>query len=60
MAPNASVCGLYISHPQARYFGVGYVERDQIEDYAVRKGLSVKEVEYWLAPNLNYDPERYE
>ena len=60
MAPNASVCGLYIFHPQARYFGVGYVERDQIEDYAVRKGLSVKEVEYWLAPNLNYDPERYE
>ena len=60
MAPNASVCGLYISHPQARYFGVGYVERDQIEDYAVRKGLAVKEVEYWLAPNLNYDPERYE
>ena len=60
MAPNASVCGLYIFHPQARYFGVGYVERDQIEDYAVRKGLAVKEVEYWLAPNLNYDPERYE
>lgn len=60
MAPNASVCGLYVFHPQARYFGVGYVERDQIEDYAVRKGLAVKEVEYWLAPNLNYDPERYE
>jgi 5-methyltetrahydrofolate--homocysteine methyltransferase len=60
MAPNASVCGLYIFHPQARYFGVGYVERDQIEDYAVRKGLAIKEVEYWLAPNLNYDPERYE
>ena len=60
MAPNASVCGLYVFHPQARYFGVGYVERDQIEDYAIRKGLAVKEVEYWLAPNLNYDPERYE
>jgi len=60
MTPNASVCGLYVFHPQARYFGVGYVERDQIEDYAVRKGLAVKEVEYWLAPNLNYDPDRYE
>jgi len=56
MTPAASVSGLYFSHPSARYFGVGRVGRDQIEDYARRKGLPVEDVERWLAPNLGYDP----
>ncbi|MCC6420853.1 MAG: methionine synthase [Gemmataceae bacterium] len=57
MWPAASVSGLYFAHPQARYFAVDLVTRDQVEDYARRKGLPVKEVERWLAPNLAYDPE---
>jgi len=56
MWPGASVCGLYFSHPQSHYFGVGKIERDQVEDYARRKGWSVAECERWLAPILNYDP----
>ncbi len=56
MWPGASVCGLYFSHPESHYFGVGKVERDQIEDYAARKGWTVEEAERWLAPILNYDP----
>jgi 5-methyltetrahydrofolate--homocysteine methyltransferase len=56
MWPGASVCGLYFSHPDAHYFGVGKIERDQVEDYAARKGWSVRECERWLAPILNYDP----
>jgi 5-methyltetrahydrofolate--homocysteine methyltransferase len=55
MHPASSVCGLYFAHPQARYFNLGKIERDQVEDYAKRKGMEVKEVERWLAPNLNYD-----
>jgi 5-methyltetrahydrofolate--homocysteine methyltransferase len=55
MWPGASVCGLYFSHPEAHYFGVGKIERDQVEDYAARKGWSVAEAERWLAPVLNYD-----
>jgi 5-methyltetrahydrofolate--homocysteine methyltransferase len=55
MWPGASVCGLYFSHPQSHYFGVGKIERDQVEDYAKRKGWSVAEAEKWLAPILNYD-----
>ena len=58
MWPGASVCGLYLGHPEARYFGVGKIERDQVEDYARRKGWTVDEAERWLAPILNYDPER--
>ena len=54
MTPNSSVCGLYFSHPKAHYFGVVKVERDQVEDYALRKGMSVADVEHWLAPVLNY------
>ena len=57
MWPGASVCGLYFSHPESHYFGVGKVERDQVEDYAKRKGWSVSETERWLAPVLNYAPE---
>ncbi len=56
MWPGASVCGLYLAHPEAHYFGVAKVERDQVEDYAARKGMAVREVERWLAPVLNYAP----
>ena len=56
MLPGASVSGLYFAHPQAHYFGVAKVERDQVEDYAARKNMSVAEVERWLAPVLNYRP----
>jgi 5-methyltetrahydrofolate--homocysteine methyltransferase len=55
MWPGAAVCGLYLSHPQSAYFGVGKIERDQVEDYALRKGWTVAECERWLAPILNYD-----
>ncbi len=57
MMPAASVSGLYFAHPKARYFAVGKIGRDQVEDYARRKGLSVEEIERWLAPNLGYEPE---
>ena len=56
MWPGAAVCGLYLSHPESHYFGVGKIERDQVEDYARRKGWTVAEAERWLAPILNYDP----
>jgi len=56
MWPGASVCGLYFSHPQSHYFGVGKIERDQVADYARRKGWTLAEAERWLAPILNYDP----
>jgi 5-methyltetrahydrofolate--homocysteine methyltransferase len=56
MWPGASVCGLYFSHPDSHYFGVGKIERDQVEDYAQRKRWTVAEAERWLAPVLNYDP----
>ena len=56
MWPASSVCGLYFSHPESSYFGIGKLGRDQVEDYATRKGASVKETEAWLAPNLAYDP----
>jgi 5-methyltetrahydrofolate--homocysteine methyltransferase len=56
MWPGSSVSGLYFSHPESYYFGVGKIERDQVEDYAARKGMSVAETERWLAPVLNYIP----
>ena len=56
MWPGSSVSGIYMSHPDAYYFGVAKVERDQVEDYAARKGMSVAEVERWLGPILNYTP----
>src|SRR5207244_10687758 len=56
MWPGAAVCGLYFSHPESHYFGVGKIERDQVEDSAARRGWSVAEAEKWLAPALNYDP----
>jgi len=57
MHPAASVCGLYFAHPASRYFAVDRITRDQVEDYARRKGMTVAEVERWLAPNLGYDPQ---
>jgi 5-methyltetrahydrofolate--homocysteine methyltransferase len=56
MWPGASVCGLYFSHPESHYFGVGRIERDQVEDYATRKRWTLEQAEKWLAPILNYDP----
>jgi 5-methyltetrahydrofolate--homocysteine methyltransferase len=57
MLPAAAVSGYYFSHPESRYFGLGRIQRDQVEDYARRKGMNLKEMERWLAPNLAYDPE---
>ncbi|MDQ3866849.1 MAG: cobalamin-dependent protein, partial [Actinomycetota bacterium] len=56
MTPAAAVSGIYLSHPEARYFSVGRIGRDQVDDYARRKGTAVAEVERWLASNLAYDP----
>jgi 5-methyltetrahydrofolate--homocysteine methyltransferase len=58
MTPAASVSGIYLGHPEARYFNVGRIDRDQVEDYARRKQIPVAEVERWLAPSLAYDPAR--
>jgi 5-methyltetrahydrofolate--homocysteine methyltransferase len=58
MWPGSSVSGLYIGHPDARYFGVGKIERDQVEDYARRKGWTLAEAERWLGPILNYNPRK--
>ncbi len=55
MYPTAAVSGWYIAHPQARYFAVGKIDREQLEDYARRKGMSVEEAQRWLAPNLGYE-----
>lgn len=57
MLPGAAVSGLYFSHPASKYFAVGQIGRDQVEDYAQRKQLSVQDAERWLAPNLGYDPD---
>jgi 5-methyltetrahydrofolate--homocysteine methyltransferase len=59
MWPGSSVSGIYIGHPDAHYFGVAKVERDQAEDYALRKGMNIADVERWLAPILNYEPSDY-
>ncbi len=56
MSPAASICGLYFSHPRAAYFSVGKINKDQAEDYAVRKGMDLKTAERWLAPILDYEP----
>ena len=57
MWPGAAVSGWYYSHPQSQYFVVGRIEKDQVEDYAARTGMTLAEAERWLAPNLAYDPE---
>ncbi|HEV2174368.1 MAG TPA: vitamin B12 dependent-methionine synthase activation domain-containing protein, partial [Nitrospira sp.] len=56
MLPTAAVSGFYFAHPQAKYFAVGKIGRDQVEDYARRKGMDQRTVERWLSPNLNYEP----
>jgi len=56
MTPAASVSGYYFSHPEARYFGVGRIGKDQVKDYAKRRGIALAEAEKWLAPNLVYTP----
>jgi 5-methyltetrahydrofolate--homocysteine methyltransferase len=55
MWPGSSVSGIYFAHPEARYFSLGKIGKDQVEEYAQRKGWSVEETERWLGPNLNYD-----
>jgi len=55
MYPTAAVSGWYIAHPQARYFALGKIDRDQVEDYARRKGWTLEEAQRWLAPNLGYE-----
>ncbi len=60
MWPGSSVSGLYFAHPDSHYFGVGRIERDQVEDYARRKGWDIAVAERWLAPILNYDPHQME
>jgi 5-methyltetrahydrofolate--homocysteine methyltransferase len=57
MLPTAAVSGWYFSHPQAQYFGVGKIDRDQVVSYAQRKGIPLTEAERWLAPNLGYEPD---
>jgi 5-methyltetrahydrofolate--homocysteine methyltransferase len=57
MYPAAAVSGFYFSHPESKYFAVGKIGRDQVEDYSRRKGLDLRTIERWLAPNLNYDPD---
>jgi 5-methyltetrahydrofolate--homocysteine methyltransferase len=56
MLPASSVSGLYFNHPEARYFGIGKIGKDQVQDYARRKGMTLEACERWLAPNLDYDP----
>jgi 5-methyltetrahydrofolate--homocysteine methyltransferase len=55
MTPASAVSGIYLASPSSRYFSVGRVARDQVEDYAARKGMSIDEAERWLAPNLGYE-----
>jgi 5-methyltetrahydrofolate--homocysteine methyltransferase len=58
MWPASSVSGLYFAHPESKYFGLGKINRDQVLDYHLRKGMSLSEVERWLSPNLNYEPDQ--
>ena len=57
MRPGASVSGIYLAHPHARYLTVGRIDRDQAENYATRQGMALDEVERWLSPILGYDPD---
>ena len=56
MYPASSVSGWYFNHPDSKYFGVGKLGKDQVQDYAARKSMSVPETEKWLGPYLDYDP----
>jgi len=57
MNPTAAVSGWYFSHPNSRYFGLGKINRDQVKDYAHRKGVDIKEMERWLTTSLGYDQD---
>ncbi len=57
MYPASAVSGLYFSHPESQYYVIGKISREQVEDYAKRKKMTLLEAERWLAPNLDYDPE---
>jgi 5-methyltetrahydrofolate--homocysteine methyltransferase len=57
MLPAASVSGIYLAHPEARYFALGKIGRDQVESYARRKGIDVRQAERWLSSSLAYDPD---
>ena len=56
MWPGSSVSGLYFAHPESKYFAVGKLDRDQVLDYHLRKGMTLQEIEKWLGPYLNYEP----
>ena len=56
--PKKAVSGLYFSHPDSAYFGVGKINKDQVIDYANRKGVTIEQVEKWLGPNLSYSPKK--
>jgi 5-methyltetrahydrofolate--homocysteine methyltransferase len=58
MWPGSSISGIYFAHPESRYFSLGKIDRDQVADYHLRKNISLQEVERWLGPNLNYDPDK--
>ncbi|NGZ11606.1 MAG: hypothetical protein CV088_19910 [Nitrospira sp. LK70] len=57
VAACAAVSGFYFAYPDAKYFAVGKIGKDQVEDYATRKGMDLRTVERWLSPNLNYEPQ---
>ena len=57
MTPTAAVSGWYFAHPDSKYFAVAKINKDQVLDYAQRKGFTLEQAERWLAPNLDYDPE---
>ena len=54
MVPTAAVSGLYFANPNSHYFGIGKIKQDQVEDYSIRKGMSLDKAERWLGPNLAY------
>jgi 5-methyltetrahydrofolate--homocysteine methyltransferase len=59
MYPTSSVSGFYFGHPESKYFGLGKIGEDQVEDYALRKGVTKDQAEKWLSPNLAYSPSIY-
>jgi len=58
VSPAAAVSGIYLQHPESRYFSVGRIDRDQVASYAARQGRPIEEAERWLGPNLAYEPGR--
>jgi len=58
MIPASSVSGIYFAHPESKYFALGNITKDQVEDYAARKKMDIKDVEKWLSPNLGYERKR--